>query len=132
MDIAKKPLANFAARFPAFPKQNIIKNDFFRLEETFDLIIEQTFFCAIDPKLRPSYAKKSFELLNKGGKLVGLFFDKKFDVSPPFGGSKEEYLKLFTPYFDVINFSPCYNSITPRAGTEIFAIMRKRLFLPAQ
>jgi hypothetical protein len=40
-------------------------------------------------------------LLNDHGILAGLLFNRSFDVSPPFGGSKEEYEKLFSGAFDI-------------------------------
>ncbi len=103
----------------------VICGDFFELNETFDLILEQTFFCALDPNLRQRYADKMFDLLKPGGKLVGLLFDRDFDDSPPFGGSKAEYEKLFSQRFLIHNMEACNNSISRRAGTELFINFRK-------
>ena len=36
----------------------VIHQDFFEHSGNYDLIVEQTFFCAIHPTLRPKYAKK--------------------------------------------------------------------------
>ena len=58
VDIAKTPLDNFKTQFPDFPEKHLIHGDFFVLEGTFDLIIEQTFFCAIDRVLREKYVQK--------------------------------------------------------------------------
>jgi SAM-dependent methyltransferase len=98
----------------------VIHQDFFEHSEIYDLIIEQTFFCAIDPSLRTIYAKKMSELLSPKGKLVGLLFDCNFEGGPPFGGSKAEYITYFEPYFTLKIFESCYNSIPPRAGNELF------------
>jgi hypothetical protein len=120
-DIAAVPLQNFKERCPAFPSSHLLHSDFFKLEENYDLILEQTFFCAIDPSLRGKYAEKCASLLRKGGKLAGVLFDDKLnDDQPPFGGSKEEYLTYFSPYFDIKYFDKCYNSIAPRVGREFF------------
>ena len=121
LDIAEKALDNFKKRVPTFPKENILLGDFFLLEDTFDLIIEQTFYCAISPKLRDNYVKKMHSLLNKNGKLTGVLFQFPLtEVGPPFGGSKKEYVKRFSPYFDIKILEDCYNSITPRKGKEVF------------
>lgn len=125
IDFAPLALANFKKRYPDFPESQMLCGDFFELEQQFDLIIEQTLFCAIDPVKRREYAKKSHELLPKKGKLVGLFFDREFQGGPPFGGSKVEYKTYFEPYFEKITMEPCYNSIEPRSGTELFAILTK-------
>lgn len=99
--------------------------DFFALDETFDLILEQTFFCALDPALRPQYAQHMHRLLAPGGTLAGVLFDRDFEGGPPFGGHADEYRALFEPLFDIKTLEPCYNSIPPRAGTEVFVILKK-------
>jgi methyl halide transferase len=104
----------------------IICGDFFEHNRRYDLIVEQTFFCALHPSLRKRYAETMPALLNNGGKLVGLLFNKQFETNPPFGGSKEEYVKLFTHYFNIQVMEPCYNSIKPREGVELFVKMIKK------
>ncbi len=104
----------------------VITGDFFGLTGTYDLILEQTFFCALDPALRTDYVKKIHSLLNTGGKLVGLLFDRTFEGGPPFGGNKDEYLNLFSPLFHIKTMEPCYNSIKPRMGSELFIILEKK------
>ncbi|PBQ34419.1 SAM-dependent methyltransferase [Sphingobacteriaceae bacterium] len=95
--------------------------------ETYDLIIEQTFFCALDPKLRSTYFKKIEQLLNPGGKLVGVLFDDKLNTDkPPFGGNKEEYLTYITGTLKVKTFERCYNSIKPRKDRELFINLVKQ------
>jgi len=84
------------------------------------LILEQTFFCALNPDLRTKYVQKMSELLSKDGKLVGLLFGVEFPNNPPFGGSKEEYLTLFSSKFKINLLEPCHNSAKPRMGSELF------------
>jgi methyl halide transferase len=121
-DIAKTPLENLQKRLPDFPSTQLLHTNFFGLSETFDLIIEQTFFCAIEPALRPLYINKMHELLQPKGQLVGVLFDDPnlFDQHPPYKGTKEEYKKYFAPLFEFHTFELCHNSIQPRAGREIF------------
>ena len=104
----------------------IIHADFFELKGQFDLILEQTFFCAIDPAFREKYAETMAGLLKPGGKLAGVLFNVEMPEGPPFGGSTEEYERYFSPYFDFKTFETCYNSITPRAGRELFCILEKK------
>ncbi|NBR14899.1 MAG: methyltransferase domain-containing protein [Flavobacteriales bacterium] len=125
IDLAEAPLKNFKSKAPEFPENQLIQGDFFILEDTFDLIIEQTLFCAINPELRNEYIKKTSNLLTENGKFVGLLFDRMFDGGPPFGGSKIEYLEYFKPNFESIYLESCYNSIAPRQGSEVFFIARK-------
>ena len=58
-DISITAKMDFLKRVPNFPPENWISTDFFEINQKFDLIIEQTFFCALDPKLRDNYAKKN-------------------------------------------------------------------------
>ena len=121
VDISATALANFQKRAPSFPNQCLINIDFFELNDSFDLIIEQTFFCAINPDLRPKYASKMSELLLTNGKLVGLFFNiPLFENNPPFGGTKKEYIPYFKPYFKLDIIEDSYNSILERRANELF------------
>lgn len=126
-DWANAAKDRFLAQIPDFPTNQFIVGDFFDLTEGgYDLIVEQTFFCAIDPELRPDYAQKCAELLNAKGILAGVLFDKNFDINPPFGGNREEYETYFLPYFDIKKMESCYNSIPPRANTELWIYLEKK------
>ena len=105
-----------------FSYQNIkiICADFFTHTGKYDLILEQTFFCALYPSLRTNYVQKMSELLKENGKLVGLLFGVQFPNNPPFGGSQEEYMGLFSNIFSINVLEPCQNSIGPRQGSELF------------
>ena len=119
MDIAIEPLIEFRQRNKTFPKQHILHEDFFKHKGQYDLIVEQTFFCAISPKMRQDYVKKCHELLKENGKIIGVLFDREFEGGPPFGGSKAEYLRLFKSHFSPVTIKDCNHSIKPRAGSEI-------------
>ncbi len=67
------------------------------------------------------------ELLAPNGKLMGILFDRTFEMKgPPFGGNQEEYKKLFQTNFNFIHFTPCYNSYHKRANTELFILLQKK------
>jgi len=125
-DIASEAIERFKKRRSDFPANQLIHSDFFKLEGNFDLVLEQTFFCAIDPSLRLSYAKKMSHILNVEGTLAGVFFDIPENPNPPpFAGNAEEYRTLFSPYFKEVHIETCYNSIKPRDGREVFVILKK-------
>ena len=121
VDISSIPLKNLAKRLPSFPNENLLHSDFFELEDTFNIILEQTFFCALDPSLREKYVQKMHKLLKPEGKLVGLLFNIPLNADkPPFGGNKEEYLSLFKEKFKIEILETAYNSIPQRSGNELF------------
>lgn len=103
----------------------IITSDFFTTVGQYDIILEQTFFCALPPVRREDYVHQAHRLLKTGGRLAGVFFDRDFEGGPPFGGHRSEYEQLFKDLFELKVMAPCYNSIAPRAGSELFIIARK-------
>ena len=110
-----------------FPKENLILVDFFEHKGQYDLILEQTFFCALDPSFREQYVTKMLELLKPKGKLVGVIFTDPIGTNdPPFGATKEEYTKLFNSCFEFKIFEKCMNSIQPRMGRELFIKFLKK------
>jgi methyl halide transferase len=126
-DFAQSPLQNIKKRIPDFPERQLIQSDFFELEGKYDLILEQTFFCALSPELRTDYVTKIHSLLSEKGKLFGLLFDFPLtEEGPPYGGSKEEYLNLFSEKFYIKTLETAYNSIKPRAQRELFFIFEAK------
>ena len=119
LDISERAIELFRNRVPSFPNDHLILGDFFNHKGAYDLILEQTFFCALPPTMRARYAEKMGSLLAKGGKLAGVMFNFPLtEKGPPFGGSEEEYETYFKPNFATVNIKPCLNSIEPRQGSE--------------
>ncbi len=98
----------------------VICGDFFKHSGQYDFIIEQTFFCALEPIRRTEYIEKMKSLLKKDGILAGLLFNIEFKQNPPFGGSLVEYEELFSTSFTIQKMEITKLSISPRLGTEIF------------
>ncbi|UNY97434.1 TPMT family class I SAM-dependent methyltransferase [Zhouia spongiae] len=127
VDIAETPLQNIQKRVKKIRSEQLICIDFFDLDLKFDLVLEQTFFCALAPEYRKSYARKMHELLTPEGKIAGLLF--AFPLTgdgPPFGGSEKEYRTVFSPYFKIKTLETCFNSVKPRLGNELFFIFEKK------
>lgn len=128
LDFVEEPLHSLKSRIPGIPDNQLLLKDFFSHEGQYDLIVEQTFFCALDRSKRTEYVKKCHSLLKPNGKLIGLLFASEFPASdtPPFGGTMESYKQLFAPYFQIKEMESCYNSIPARSGNEIFINLIKR------
>mgnify|MGYP000888381523 CR=1 FL=1 len=126
IDIAQQAVDSLKEKFSDTPQVKVLCDDFFTHEGSYDLIIEQTFFCAISPNLRTEYAEKTASLLNERGRIIGVLFDRQFEQGPPFGGSTKEYIPIFEPYFTIQKMDACYNSIPPRAKSEVFINLIKK------
>lgn len=127
LDFSENAVAEFKNRCPWFPDSQVLQQDFFSHGNTYDLIVEQTFFSSFHPVRRTDFAKQVSNLLNNGGKYMGILFNHEFDFNgPPFGGSPDEYRKLFEPHFEFEVFETAFNSIKPRKGREIFMLLRKK------
>ncbi len=127
IDIAPKAVEALSEKFADKTQVRVLCEDFFQHKGSYDLIIEQTFFCAIPPFRRKEYAEKTASLLNENGKVIGVLFDKLFNQPfPPFGGCPYEYKPIFAPHFTIKTMEECYNSISPRAKAEVFINLIKK------
>lgn len=95
---------------------------------TFDYVIEQTCFCAIDPGRRKEYEEVVYSILKPHGQLIGLWFplDKSLDQGgPPWGVTEDEVKTLFSKrWIKNIERFP-QESIKPREGREKLIIFEK-------
>lgn len=121
LDISKNLTSKLSEKYASHPHVNVICMDFFQHEGAYDMILEQTFFCALNPTLRSDYMLKMNHLLKSEGRLAGLLFNVEFiGDGPPFGGNVNHYIELFNAYFNeyMVNMNP--DSIPQRKGNEIF------------
>jgi SAM-dependent methyltransferase len=127
IDIAPKAVEALQEKFAEIPQVTVLCEDFFNHKGCYELIIEQTFFCAIPPFRRKEYVEKTANLLNENGKIIGVLFDKQFNQPfPPFGGCPCEYKPIFEPHFTIKTMDECYNSIPSRANAEVFINLIKK------
>ncbi len=123
LDISPEAMKQFQQRCPEFPAEQCIVQDYFDHQGQYDIIVEQTFFCALHPSGRERYCKHTRELLAPEGKVIGLLFDDPlFTDHPPYGGNESEYRALFEKHFSVRKLELATNSIKPRQGREFFII----------
>lgn len=126
LDEAPSALRHIKKEIPYIPEYQIIEANFFEHFKKYDYFLEQTFFCSMDPKYRSEYVEHAHRLLKPGGILAGVMFDCHFEGGPPYGGSSDEYLLLFEPYFQILHMETCHNSIPPRQGKELFIELQKK------
>jgi SAM-dependent methyltransferase len=103
--------------------------DLFALPEDlsgFDLVLEHTCFCAIDPARRDDYVDAVASVLNPGGRLMGLFFLIEPEGGPPFGATREEIEHRFGRRFTMDHFEMPPDSHEKRLGREALFTMTLR------
>ena len=126
VELSPSAVDSFLSRFPNFPKEQIHIQDFFTHKGQYDLVIEQTFFCAIEPSQREAYVNQMSGLIIPGGRIMGVLFNFPLDDGPPYGGDVNEYRDRFGNEFDIDILEPCRNSIPPRQGRELFFLATKK------
>ncbi len=105
--------------------------DLFRLpasyESAFDLVFEQTCFCAVHPGRRDAYARAVHRALRPGGLLLGLFYCIPPGEGPPFGTTPAEVRHRFvgSGLFSLEKARVPAESVPPRQGMEWLAFLRK-------
>ncbi len=105
------------------------ERDFFALRldlERYELIVEHTLFCAIEPHRRGEYAQVIADVLVPGGLFVALFWLHGRPGGPPFSTTNEEIDQLFGPSFEVLTRMTPSNSVATRMGQELLMTMRRR------
>jgi len=94
--------------------------------EKWDLLVEHTCFCAIDPARRDEYVDVVAGALVPGGELVGLFYAHGRPGGPPFTTTDEELERRFTARFAIDHREVPPDSVARRAGDERLLRMRLR------
>jgi thiopurine S-methyltransferase len=126
LDIAPAPVNELKQLFQGKPI-TVLQGNFFNHHGTYDIILEQTFFCALESRFRESYPKKTVQLLTDKGVLTGVLFNfTQQRTEPPYGGTAEEYRSLFDPYFNLNSIEPCTFSEEDRKGKELFIHFTKK------
>ncbi|KAI1156438.1 S-adenosyl-L-methionine-dependent methyltransferase [Nemania diffusa] len=75
--------------------QDFFAEDWKGVQTPFDLIFDYTFFCALPPSLRPTWASRMKSLLSPGGRLVCLEFPSEKtsgEPGPPWAARPADYL----------------------------------------
>ncbi len=109
----------------------IEKRDVFTLGEShkaaFDIIVEYTCYCAIDPARRPEYVRALRGALAPGGIVLALLFPiGPRDGGPPFGVLESEIETVWGAEFEVVSVTTPAESVKPRQGRELLVELRDR------
>lgn len=73
-----------------------------RPERACDWMFEHTLFCAIPPEQRDAYVEAARAWVRPGGSLLAVHYLIPDEEGPPFGTTREELVRRFTPHFQLI------------------------------
>lgn len=129
IDLSPTAIAQARARTPPELAIEFAVQDLFGFISTspgFDLVVEHTCFCAIDPARRDDYVSAVADALRPGGSLVGVFYAHGRPGGPPFTTDAAEIERRFSPRFAIERLTPAHDSTLVRHGQELLAVMRRR------
>jgi len=108
----------------------VLRQDFFNLDsyynDNFDLMLENTFFCAISPSMRQKYVVTAGRVLRSGALFVGLFYETDKEGGPPFNTRKRDIEEHFSEQFAIEMLGKTPYSAEQRKGKEWLAIFKKK------
>lgn len=107
-----------------------VKADALHLPEkfmnSFDMVFEHTFFCAIDPQKRNDVLKVWKNCLVPGGHLFGIFFTHYQTHQPPYGGTEWEYRERLKKDFQFLYWTRLRGSSPRPLGSELIIYAQKK------
>ncbi len=108
---------------------NVREADFFGKDlaaESFDVIYERAFLCALPVKLRASWAERVISLLPPGGRLIGFFYFDQTEKGPPFGIDADALSSMLSANFELIEETVPTDSIPVFAAKEKWQVWQRK------
>ncbi|HEX4515363.1 MAG TPA: methyltransferase domain-containing protein [Polyangiaceae bacterium] len=129
IDFAAQPIADAERMTPPALAHRIAwrRADIFALDDegAFDLLIEHTSYCAIDPKRRDEWMRVGRKVLKPGGTLLGLFYAHERPGGPPYATTREEArVALERNGFRIERSETPADSIERRRDNELLVIAK--------
>ncbi|KAJ1503748.1 hypothetical protein HMI56_001973 [Coelomomyces lativittatus] len=116
---------HFTIAFHRIPNTEFRCVDFFSptsFSETFDVVYDYTFLCALPLSLRPPWAQRMATLVRPGGTLVTLLFPiADHTDGPPFAVNVDVYRGLLSETFKEQSITQC-RSFPSREGKEMLGL----------
>jgi SAM-dependent methyltransferase len=125
VDFSPAAIGHAKTQYPETPNLKYQVADAFdfakKNPQQFDLVLEHTLFCAIDPARRNDLTRAWRQLMAPSGYFLGIFFtmDKDPYGSPPFSATEWELRERLKSDFNFLYWTRWKNSIPRRAGKEL-------------
>lgn len=108
---------------------DVLEGDLFALPSElsgmFDVVWEQTCYCAILPTQRDAYVAVMARLLTPGGRLYGLLWNHGKPDGPPFDVTPEDVRSRFSKSFDVVRTDAVETSVESRSNEFLVEAVRR-------
>src|SRR5262245_7927737 len=91
----------------------------------FDCVFEHTLFCAIDPSERDRYVEALLRWLKPSGHYLAVNYLIPDQDGPPFGTTRAELWKRFSPYFELLE-EKVPRSYPNRTGLELLLWWKRK------
>ena len=129
VDFSAEAIERGQKKYSEFKNIRWVQADIFKLDSTYyqayDIVVEHTCFCAIDPARRSELVKLWNRVLVPGGFLLGVFFVMERRSGPPFGSTEWELRERLKKYFQFSYWNRFRSSIQKRNGKELFIYANK-------
>lgn len=130
VDFSPKAYEQFKEIYGTVDNLQYLVQDTFKLDQSyknsFDLIVDHTHFCAINPRDRKKLVKLYKTLLTDEGMLLAVFFAMDRKSGPPFGSTEWELQQRLNESFQLLYWTRCKNSVERRLGKELLVVGRKK------
>jgi len=91
----------------------------------FNWVFEHTLFCAIDPRDRDDYVHAVLRWLKPDGNYLAVNYLIPDTDGPPFGTTRVELMKLFSPHFELL-MEQVPRSYPNRTGLELMLWWKRK------
>jgi SAM-dependent methyltransferase len=130
VDFSPEAIERGRKLYGEFKNLQFVEADIFNLPQdmqgSYDLIFEQTCFCAVNPTLRSRLVSIWRGLLAEQGFLMGVFFVNEKKKGPPYGASEWEIRERLKKGFHFVFWGRLKNSIERRYGKELLVYAQKK------
>lgn len=130
VDFSQEALDRAQKKYGHFENIKWVKADAFNLPKeffgAFDIVVEHTFYCAIDPTKRQELVQTWKKCLIDKGFLLGVFFVMDHKKTPPYGGLEWELRERLKKDFHFVFWGRLRNSIQNRNGKELLVYAHRK------
>ncbi len=125
-DLSLQAQKEFQKLYPKSSCDYRVEDFFDSSLKTFDVVIENYFFVALDPAMRQKTLQRIHTLLKNKGFYAGVFFTRSSQQGPPFGLSEWELRAHVEHLFEIKEWIRSPFSHPKRQDMELWVVLQKK------